>query len=455
MAQQTVPRPEDLSADDRACSAWRWASCSSGRWRLLAQLNIDQFAFEGGAEDQRASLAAVGGADRRRRPRQRAGRHLVRRQSRAGNPAARGRWAGLVFLLALYRRRRVVRPQRGATPSSYIAACALLVAARRQLPACSTCRSRRSCSTTARPNIAARSWPPAISSPSAACCSPPSSIGCSAYSAVGIELYAAANLPALRPGDHSRLHLHRRADPAGDDPIPRLAAHAHVLPRPRLPPREPARRRRRAARAQPHLLARRPAAVHHLAAAGAHDRHAQPADQLVDARPRPRSWARIPIRTTPKAVRARHRHRPRGAATTASWSASSPKAASPAAASCRRSSPACCEISSGTDAPVVPVYLDELWGSIFSFRGGKFFWKWPSAGPPPRVDLVRPADRTARQTSTTVRQAVQELGAEAVTERKQRIDGAAPHDDPQVPQGDVPLEDRRLERQSSSPAASC
>ena len=25
--------------------------------------------------------------------------------------------------------------------------------------------------------------------------------------------------------------------------------------------------------------------------------------------------------------------------------------------------------------PVVPAWMDRLWGSIFSFRGGKFFWK--------------------------------------------------------------------------------
>lgn len=30
-----------------------------------------------------------------------------------------------------------------------------------------------------------------------------------------------------------------------------------------------------------------------------------------------------------------------------------------------------------TNAPVVPVYLGGLWGSIFSYEGGKFFWKWP------------------------------------------------------------------------------
>jgi acyl-[acyl-carrier-protein]-phospholipid O-acyltransferase/long-chain-fatty-acid--[acyl-carrier-protein] ligase len=30
-----------------------------------------------------------------------------------------------------------------------------------------------------------------------------------------------------------------------------------------------------------------------------------------------------------------------------------------------------------TDAPVVPTYLGGLWGSVFSYEGGKFFWKWP------------------------------------------------------------------------------
>lgn len=32
-------------------------------------------------------------------------------------------------------------------------------------------------------------------------------------------------------------------------------------------------------------------------------------------------------------------------------------------------------------APVVPVWLDGLWGSIFSFKGGKFFFKWPRSIP--------------------------------------------------------------------------
>lgn len=32
-------------------------------------------------------------------------------------------------------------------------------------------------------------------------------------------------------------------------------------------------------------------------------------------------------------------------------------------------------------APVVPVWLDQLWGSVFSYEGGKAFWKWPKKIP--------------------------------------------------------------------------
>jgi acyl-[acyl-carrier-protein]-phospholipid O-acyltransferase/long-chain-fatty-acid--[acyl-carrier-protein] ligase len=32
-------------------------------------------------------------------------------------------------------------------------------------------------------------------------------------------------------------------------------------------------------------------------------------------------------------------------------------------------------------SPVVPVWLDQLWGSIFSFQGGKYFRKWPTSIP--------------------------------------------------------------------------
>ena len=41
------------------------------------------------------------------------------------------------------------------------------------------------------------------------------------------------------------------------------------------------------------------------------------------------------------------------------------------------------KIHEGTEVPLIPVYLDELWGSIFSFQGGRFFWKWPRRWPYP------------------------------------------------------------------------
>ncbi len=38
-------------------------------------------------------------------------------------------------------------------------------------------------------------------------------------------------------------------------------------------------------------------------------------------------------------------------------------------------------IARAAEAPVVPVWLDGLWGSIFSFKGNKFFFKWPRQFP--------------------------------------------------------------------------
>ncbi len=40
-------------------------------------------------------------------------------------------------------------------------------------------------------------------------------------------------------------------------------------------------------------------------------------------------------------------------------------------------------IARQADAPVVPVWLDQLWGSIFSFKGGRYFFKWPKQIPYP------------------------------------------------------------------------
>ena len=40
-------------------------------------------------------------------------------------------------------------------------------------------------------------------------------------------------------------------------------------------------------------------------------------------------------------------------------------------------------IARAAKCPVVPVWTDNLWGSIFSFKGGKYFFKWPSHFPYP------------------------------------------------------------------------
>jgi acyl-[acyl-carrier-protein]-phospholipid O-acyltransferase / long-chain-fatty-acid--[acyl-carrier-protein] ligase len=77
------------------------------------------------------------------------------------------------------------------------------------------------------------------------------------------------------------------------------------------------------------------------------------------------------------------------------------------------------EIHRGSGVPLIPVYLDELWGSIFSFRGGRFFWKWPSAWPR-RVSIWFGKPLHDPKDIYEVRQAVQDLGADAVSGRKQR-----------------------------------
>lgn len=68
-------------------------------------------------------------------------------------------------------------------------------------------------------------------------------------------------------------------------------------------------------------------------------------------------------------------------------------------------------------APIVPVNLDRVWGSIFSFNKGRFFWKLPSHPFRP-VTVSFGLPMPARTASEGVRQAVQELGTEAFALRK-------------------------------------
>jgi acyl-[acyl-carrier-protein]-phospholipid O-acyltransferase / long-chain-fatty-acid--[acyl-carrier-protein] ligase len=74
-------------------------------------------------------------------------------------------------------------------------------------------------------------------------------------------------------------------------------------------------------------------------------------------------------------------------------------------------------IVKGLDVPIIPVNIDGIWGSIFSFSGGRFFWKMPRRIPyPVRVTFGKPLPATA--TAQEVRQVVQELGVEAFLRRK-------------------------------------
>lgn len=77
-------------------------------------------------------------------------------------------------------------------------------------------------------------------------------------------------------------------------------------------------------------------------------------------------------------------------------------------------------IMKDVDAPIIPVGLDGVWGSVFSFSDHKFLWKWPRRFPYPiTVNFGKALPPTA--TPPEVRQAVQELLAEAWNERRNRM----------------------------------
>ena len=63
--------------------------------------------------------------------------------------------------------------------------------------------------------------------------------------------------------------------------------------------------------------------------------------------------------------------------------------------------------------PVIPVYFDELWGSIFSYSGGKSIFKFPdSFRRPLSVHIGKPIENP--DTMFAIRQSVQELSAQTM-----------------------------------------
>lgn len=73
-------------------------------------------------------------------------------------------------------------------------------------------------------------------------------------------------------------------------------------------------------------------------------------------------------------------------------------------------------IIKNTDAPIVPVALVGIWGSIFSYEGGKFFWKWPKQFPY-RVTVRYGKHLPPTATSEEVREAVKNLLKNSTTDK--------------------------------------
>lgn len=78
-------------------------------------------------------------------------------------------------------------------------------------------------------------------------------------------------------------------------------------------------------------------------------------------------------------------------------------------------------IIDGIETPVIPVHLDQVWGSIFSFKDGRFFWKWPSRlFYPVTITFGKPLPSTTK--AWQVRQKLLELGGDAFRVRRRPDD---------------------------------
>ena len=76
-------------------------------------------------------------------------------------------------------------------------------------------------------------------------------------------------------------------------------------------------------------------------------------------------------------------------------------------------------IARAAKCPVVPVWLDQLWGSIFSFAGGRYFFKWPRKIPYPVTIAFGEPIPPEKADIATVRQRFLELGEFCFQQREQ------------------------------------
>lgn len=77
-------------------------------------------------------------------------------------------------------------------------------------------------------------------------------------------------------------------------------------------------------------------------------------------------------------------------------------------------------IMKGVEVPIIPVNLDGVWGSIFSFERGRFLWKMPRRIPY-RVTVSFGAPMPPTATAVEVREAVQDLNTAAFEMRKRSL----------------------------------
>jgi acyl-[acyl-carrier-protein]-phospholipid O-acyltransferase/long-chain-fatty-acid--[acyl-carrier-protein] ligase len=71
----------------------------------------------------------------------------------------------------------------------------------------------------------------------------------------------------------------------------------------------------------------------------------------------------------------------------------------------------------GAGVPVIPVAVDGLWGSVFSFAGNKYLWKSPRLLPTPVCVAFGEPIPTGKADAAAARRALMELAADAFAER--------------------------------------
>jgi acyl-[acyl-carrier-protein]-phospholipid O-acyltransferase/long-chain-fatty-acid--[acyl-carrier-protein] ligase len=77
-------------------------------------------------------------------------------------------------------------------------------------------------------------------------------------------------------------------------------------------------------------------------------------------------------------------------------------------------------IMEGVDAPIIPVCLDGVWGSIFSYQKGRFFWKLPRRLPYP-VTISFGKALPPSTSAFEVRSVIQELNTDAWPHRRKTM----------------------------------